>query len=465
LIVEYLFSLPLGFWISLAAVAGAVWNAWNHRREGWGIPAIAVCGTVVVWYHVDVIYNGYDTFLSQFSPEAMAAAWWQVTLFAACFAVFAPLVHGKLNPASIGRQSTVMALLDDIHAIARVQPMLKQILGLVAVVWLAINVIGLMRTGFDWQGMFAPWLGRLANPWSRGRIGGGLDFLWALFGYLNIFCLAGFGIVAALARSARMRNAAIALIVVSWPLVIFDRTRNTMLAMVLPGLLCLVFFRLRGRRLAQVSVLLGGFLAVNSWFAIVMAHRSSAESIARAFEEGRVTAKKVEKHEGLNMFEELCWINTFFADGVLRPNWGRRYFADAVNAVPRTIWPGKPTIGLDYAVARGQQGRGITEERVNTTISTGMIGQGVTNFGPWGGPPAAALLISLWVALLARFDLTGHRLGRLPLYIFGLVLTFNLGRDISFLVAFPLVFGYAIIRFAEGRLPASAPRRPEWACK
>ncbi len=80
----------------------------------------------------------------------------------------------------------------------------------------------------------------------RGRIGSGLDFLWALFGYMNLFCLAGFGIVAALARSARMRNAAIALIVVSWPLVIFDRTRNTMLATVLPGLLCLVFFRLRG---------------------------------------------------------------------------------------------------------------------------------------------------------------------------------------------------------------------------
>ncbi len=194
-------------------------------------------------------------------------------------------------------------------------------------------------------------------------------------------------------------------------------------------------------------MLLGGFLAIGSWFAFVMAHRST-ESIAGAFAEGKAEEKKVEKHEGLNMFEELCWINTFLADGTYRPNWGQRYFAEAVNAIPRTLWAGKPTIGLDYAVARGQ----ATTATIGTfgaTISTGMIGQGVTNFGPWGGPPAAALLMSLWVAMLARFDLTGYRLGRLPLYAFGLVLTFNLGRDITLLVAFPLVFGYAIIRLAE----------------
>ena len=449
------FALPFGFWLSLALLAAATLRAWNHRREGWGIPAIAVCGTAVVWYHFDALYNEYSRFLDKFSPNVLAAAWWQVTLFALSFTLLAPLVHSKINPARIGGKSTVMALLSDKDAVARLQPLLQLILGPLAVTWLALNVIGLVRTNFDWQGMYAPWLGHLANPWARGRIGSGLDFLWALFGYLNIFCLAGFGIVAALVKSSRMRNAAIALTVVSWPLVIFDRTRNSMLAVVMPGLLCLVFFRLRGRRLVQAGVLLGGFLAISSWFAFVMAHRSS-ESIAAAFAEGKVTEKKAEKQEGLNMFEELCWINKFLDDGTYRPNWGQRYFADAVNAVPRSIWPGKPTIGLDYAIARGQ-GVGKTEETVNATISTGMIGQGVTNFGPWGGPPAAALLMSLWVAMLARFDLTGQRLGRLPLYVFGLVLTFNLGRDITFLVAFPLVFGYVIVQFAEMHMVA-APR-------
>ncbi len=97
-----MFSLPFGFFLSLAALVAVAVNAWNHRREGWGIPAMAVCGTVVVWYHVDVIYNGYDTFLDKFLPEAMAAAWWQVTLFAASFAVLVPLVHGIVNPNAKG---------------------------------------------------------------------------------------------------------------------------------------------------------------------------------------------------------------------------------------------------------------------------------------------------------------------------------------------------------------------------
>ena len=36
-----------------------------------------------------------------------------------------------------------------------------------------------------------------------------------------------------------------------------------------------------------------------------------------------------------------------------------------------------------------------------------------------------------------RFDLTGERFGRLLLYGLGLALTFNLGRDITLLVAYP----------------------------
>ena len=53
------------------------------------------------------------------------------------------------------------------------------------------------------------------------------------------------------------------------------------------------------------------------------------------------------------MYEELCWINTFIKDGTFEPKWGQEYFAEIVNPIPRTLWPGKPMIGIDYAVARG----------------------------------------------------------------------------------------------------------------
>ena len=45
------------------------------------------------------------------------------------------------------------------------------------------------------------------------------------------------------------------------------------------------------------------------------------------------------------------------------------------------------------------------------TISSGMIGGGVNNFGPWLGPPAAALLMAVWVAALRGSISRGCGLG------------------------------------------------------
>lgn len=456
---------PLGFWISLAILAGLGARAWRRRHEAWGIPAMAVCGTVLVWYHGDVLYNDYALYSAQFSFAALDSAWWQVTWFAASFAVLAPLTHGKVNRATPSPGSTVLAMLGRRDALAKVQPLLAPTLAVLAAIWLLLSVVALLRTGFDWQGLFAPWLGHKAYPWARGRIGGGLDFLLSAVGNVYIFCLAGFGIVAALAKSFRVQAAALALVALSWPYILLDRTRNSMLAICLPGLLSLVFLRLRRRPVVQLGVLVAAFLAISWWFGFVLAHRTG-KSIAAAFAAGEAQDTTDVHHAGLNMYEELCWINRFLDDGTYEPNWGHRYFAEAVNWVPRTIWSDKPTIGLDYAVARGQ-GTGSNVEGVYATIATGMIGQGVTNFGPWGGPLAAALLMAAWVALLARFDLAGARFGRPALYFMGLVLTFNMGRDITLLVVYPLVFGYLIVRLGEQFVRVSpSPRtgiRPRFA--
>jgi O-antigen ligase len=146
------------------------------------------------------------------------------------------------------------------------------------------------------------------------------------------------------------------------------------------------------------------------------------------------------------MYEELCWINTFLDDGTYVPNTGMRYFAEAVNPIPRSLWRNKPEIGIDYAIARGQGGGSSSQGGVHATISTGMIGQGLVNFGIWLGPIVAAFLMSIWVGILARFDLKADHAGGILLYILGLVLTFNLGRDITLLTVYPLIFGYLIVR-------------------
>jgi hypothetical protein len=80
-----------------------------------------------------------------------------------------------------------------------------------------------------------------------------------------------------------------------------------------------------------------------------------------------------------------------------------------------------------------------------------MIGQGVVNFGLILGPIAAALLMAIWVAVLARQDLMGNDIGHLLLYAIGLVLTFNMGRDITLLVIYPFVFGWILLWFNQRR--------------
>jgi len=89
-----------------------------------------------------------------------------------------------------------------------------------------------------------------------------------------------------------------------------------------------------------------------------------------------------------------------------------------------------------------------------------MIGQGVVNFGRILGPAAAALLMSLWVALLARLDLHAYEFGRLPLYCLGLILTFNMGRDISFISLYPFVFGMLLVWWIERRRARAAAHSP-----
>ena len=69
----------------------------------------------------------------------------------------------------------------------------------------------------------------------------------------------------------------------------------------------------------------------------------------------------------------------------------------------------------------------------------------MVNFGTFFGVLAAALIMALWVAILARQDLKGEKMGRMLLFFIGLVLTFNLGRDITLITLYPFVFGYVML--------------------
>ena len=56
---------------------------------------------------------------------------------------------------------------------------------------------------------------------------------------------------------------------------------------------------------------------------------------------------------GLNMIGELCFVNAYLDSGETSPAYGGRYLNELLNFIPRTIWPSKPLLGIDYAKWRG----------------------------------------------------------------------------------------------------------------
>jgi hypothetical protein len=446
-------SFPVSLYIALAVTGVTAVYSFSLRKQAIGLPMVVVVATVATWYFGDAFYNDYNGYVLNFGAETLDAAWWQVTLFFLAFCILAPFLHRWMNKKLLGEESHFLAIF---HAggLERMdfQDRITRANGILAGAWISLMLIALMRTNFDFLGMFAPYIGGKAQPWGRGRIGGGFDALISLASYIQIMLTACFGVVFALSKNPRTRMLAGTIWCLMAPWYFLDRTRNTMLAVLLPGLLTFVFLRLRVNLLMKCVILALCFLVVEGWMKFVIQTRSGAD-VAAVFQQvglGGVTERLREtksKHEGLNMFEELAYINSFIDKGTYQVNYGSRYFAELVNPIPRVLWPGKPMIGIDYAIARGQGFAGsLTKEAgVGATISTGMIGQGVVNFGPFFGVLAAALLMGLWAALLARQDLKGDKTGRLLLYMLGLVLTFNLGRDITLITLYPFLFGYIML--------------------
>jgi hypothetical protein len=453
--------LPISFWAVIAILIGG--GIWSFRRmnDGTGLPMLAVLGTATAWYVGDAFYNDYaNNHAKLFDIGTLRGAWWQVAWFLTVFLLITPPIHRWINRSYLQRQSGVLQIFKHGVDHPAIQKQLNVLLIGSGTVWFILFLIAVVVLKAQVIYYLFPFFGYKTSPWSHGQIGAGFDCFSILGVYLQLLVASMFGVVAALITNVRMRRYALLLCLLAWPYFIFDRTRNSMLAMMIPAVLCWVFLRLRGGVWKKAMVLLACFLVVNTWMKFVIANRSEM-SITAAFQQKglNLAGQKNVHNEGLNMFEELCWISTFIDDGRYEVNWGARYFAELVNPIPRGLWHNKPLIGLDYAIARGHHVTG-PEGTVDTTIATGFIGQGVVNFGRFFGPAVAAILMGFWVAWLARLDLNIHGLGRLPLYSLGLIMTFNLGRDITLITLYPFVFGALIIWCLEHYHPQIAKSVP-----
>jgi hypothetical protein len=393
--------------------------------------------TVFAWYFVDPFINPeqYD-YLPSF---LLGKSYGQVLLFLIGFRVFTPVAMRWI----VRRRSS--GILD-----TRLTP--EQILIGAAALWIVLFIIGIARMGGNVMGAVFPVDGR-AGPsmWGRGALeSSGSGFLISFGGYVFNAVTAFLGVLVFFQRSIVWRLFAGAMFAITLPYFFMAGARSHFLAAVLPFIIAYLFY---GRHLLflKVAILTFAFFCLNEGFKFVTEFRGTGFREVLASENPYELMDEDARTSGLNMIQELCFVNTYLETGGGTPAYGARYFNEVLNFVPRMIWPSKPLIGIDYAKWRGFES--LNDENgelgVNTTVSTGMIGGGVLNFGQILGPVAAAIIMAIWTGLLVRWWEQRKSLLRMVLFMLGVGLTFNLGRDISMLVLWPVVFAYFFVRLAE----------------
>jgi oligosaccharide repeat unit polymerase len=423
--------LPLEYWLCAMFLAVSVALAIRQRHELWGPPFIAVLGTIVAWYMVEPLY--FEEFVTTFSYRPLSDAYNCLLVFLMTLMILTPVMVRMMRPHT-------KAHVSDIFAISA-----EEVIKPVFILWLVLLFYGIYRMDGDVFGALFPIEGRAGtHMWARGAAedAGASGFLVSTAAYLYVLALSLFGLLLPITHAPRARMFLMMCIAVSWPYALLQGSRTLTLAVITPAVAA---YLLLARRSLSTKVLVG----LASFFVIDLLMRMIVEFRDVGFGSASLTEIEEAKHLGLNMASELTYVAEFLDSGAMEVSYGNGYLAELMNVVPRVLWPNKPLIGIEYAIARGFGG-GQSDIGVVATISQGVVGQGALNFGMWIGPMVAAFLMACWVGILTRLRYQGGA-ARTGLFLVGLGLTFNLGRGVSLLVLFPFLFGYAFVLFIEAR--------------
>lgn len=414
--------------------------------------SLAVYVTVFGWYFVDPFINPEQY---EYVPSYLInQSYGQVFLFLVGYRFFMPVavrwIVRRRDSAAFRPQ--------------RFAP--EQILITAGAIWFVLLVIGIYRLNGDVIGALFPVDSRSgATMWGRGAIDtSGSGFLVASAGYMFNAVTAFLGVLIFFQRTTFWRLVAGAMFVISLPYFMLGGARSHFLAVILPFIITYLFYG-RHPLIIKVAILAGAFVCLDEGFKLVTAFRGTGFRELLAAEHPYELVDEDLRQSGLNMIQELCFANAYLGSGAATPAYGGRYLNELLNFVPRVIWPSKPLIGFDYAKWRGLE---TPDGGIYATISTGMIGGGVLNFGTFFGPIAAGIIMAIWTGLLILWWQQRTSLLRLMLFMLGAGLTFNLGRDITLLVLWPVVFAYCFIRLIEiwsakqSRVPQITTRSPHF---
>jgi oligosaccharide repeat unit polymerase len=401
------------------------------NRDSFGI-TLGVYITVFAWYFVDPMINPeeYDYLPS----SSLSWGYGQVLLFLTGFRLVVPLAARWI----LSRRSSA------VFAIQRMGP--EHILIAVGALWLLLFALGIYRMGGDVIGAVFPVDARAGM--TMFLVGGSAtDFLINAASYLFSAVTAFLGMLVFFQRTIFWRALAGAMFAITLPYYFLSGTRSGFVAVTLPFIITYLFY---GRHLLilKLAVLAVAFFCLKEGFKFVQVFRLNGFREVLASGNPYQLMDDDVQTIGLNMIGELCFVNAYLDSGETSPAYGGRYLNELLNFIPRSIWPSKPLLGIDYAIWRGFE-TNANDLGVTTTVATGMIGGGVLNFGKILGPLAAGILMAIWTGLLMRWWEQRKSLLRLALFMLGAALTFNLGRDITLLVLWPVVFGYMFVRLLE----------------
>ncbi|PYL63055.1 MAG: hypothetical protein DMF24_01660 [Verrucomicrobia bacterium] len=405
------------------------------KRDSFGIE-IVIYVTVFAWYFVDPFLNPEE--YGYLPPFLLGQSYGQVLLFLIGFRVVMPAAARWV----LSRPSTGV-----LAAMQRLTP--ERILIAAGTIWFLLFAIGIARMGGDVIGAMFPVDSRAGvTMWARGAVeSSATGFLIASAAYVFNAVTASLGVLIFFQRTTFWRRIGVAMFAITLPYFFLQGARSAFLAAILPFI---ITYLLYGRRslVIRLAVLAVAFVCLDQGFRFVTAFRNTGFRDLLAAKNPYELVDEPLPQVGLNMIEELCFVNAYLDSGEASPAYGARYLNELLNFIPRVIWPSKPLLGIDYAMWRGfESDEG--DLGVSTTVATGMIGGGVLNFGQILGPVAAGILMAIWAGLLVRWWEQRKSLLRMALFMVSASLTFNLGRDITLLVLWPVIFAYFFVRLAE----------------
>ncbi len=287
---------------------------------------------------------------------------------------------------------------------------------------------------------------------GRGRYGGGREALLEL--QMFIKGVAPFAVLLLVHRSSTPLQRLVCVATIAWPILraYGSGTRHTLFLALVP-ILAAVYWKSSPARQRQLLVL------ATIPLALIAFKFSAAMAASRNSGEFSWAAAERADYVGHEMFRELLFISSKVPEEAPYQR-GYGYYVQAVNPIPRALWPGKPVLESGILLA---QLYGSTDEKsgdVFMTRSPGILGEMYLNFGLLG----IVVLSAAGGWLLRAWDLLADRHADAPaamvVYSLGLAVVFFLGRSLNLPVCYGLLSLLALV-FVLADRPAPAPA---WRC-